>query len=157
MTVLDEKKGGWLTSCLGILPDVFLNLELVGSCLVLGNDTPDYGSTPLSDFISLRLEVIVEILEAYLGHNTGPSLSDNRIFTPKNWQEALPAGDNGILASSDEVQFALTEAVWKGSGLSREGQGGEGIRNVTLPFLIRGHPTCLPFSQGVGGAAEGVF
>lgn len=156
MTVLDEKKGGWLTSCLGILPDVFLDLELVGSRFVLGNDTPDYGSTSFSDFVFLCLELIVEVLEAYLGHNAGSSLGRGGIFTSKNWQEALPAGDNGILPASDEVEFALPKAVWKRSGLSREGQGGEGIGNVTLPFLIRGHPACLPFLKGPGGSAEGV-
>jgi len=65
-------KGAWLTSCLWILPDVFLDLELVGSRLVLGNNTPDYGSASLTDFGLLRLEVIMKVLEAYLGHNAGP-------------------------------------------------------------------------------------
>lgn len=156
MILFDQQKGGWLTSCLGILPDVFLNLELVGSRLVLGDHPPDYGRTSLPNFRPLRLEVIVKVLEANLGHNAGSALSDDGVFTPKNWEEALPAGDNAILPPSDEVQFALPKAVWKGSRLSREGQGGEGVRYVTLPFLIRGHPARLPSLQGLGGSAEDV-
>jgi hypothetical protein len=87
------------TACLGVLPHVFLDGELVGAGFVFGDDASDDGHAAFFDLRFEGCEVVVEMAEADFGDDGGPLAGDEVVFGLEGLEQALPACDDSVFVA----------------------------------------------------------